>query len=217
MKYENAKELLPEELLKEVQKYAGGKLLYIPVGNESKSWGESSGYRQRLLKRNVMITNRYKTGVTIAELAEEYFLSYDSIKKIVYGKREKELLFEPTVESAVCYANAGLLEEWLTLYYRIVIEMQEPIFEGKICCGVVKVPIRLVDSRTSTNVESYCIDDLPLILTYQGRNFELAGQEGLYDSLVDKKINTYPAIVIVSKEEYTQYERLFGRHFVVVG
>lgn len=133
MKYENAKELLPEELLKEVQKYAGGKLLYIPVGNESKSWGESSGYRQRLLKRNVMITNRYKTGVTIAELAEEYFLSYDSIKKIVYGKREKELLFEPTVESAVCYANAGVLEEWLTLYYRIVIEMQEPIFEGKIC------------------------------------------------------------------------------------
>lgn len=58
---------------------------------------------------------------------------------------------------------------------------------------------------------------MPLILTYQSRNFELAGQEGLYDSLVDKKINTYPAIVIVSKEEYTQYERLFGRHFVVVG
>ena len=34
MKYENAKELLPEALLKEVQKYAGGKLLYIPVEYE---------------------------------------------------------------------------------------------------------------------------------------------------------------------------------------
>ncbi|MBP3577416.1 MAG: hypothetical protein J6K15_04825 [Lachnospiraceae bacterium] len=44
MKYENAKELLPETLLKEVQKYAGGKLLYIPVENETKNWGEVSGY-----------------------------------------------------------------------------------------------------------------------------------------------------------------------------
>ena len=46
MKYENAKDILPEKLLAEVQKYAGGKLLYIPVENESKSWGEVSGYRQ---------------------------------------------------------------------------------------------------------------------------------------------------------------------------
>ncbi|MBQ8632845.1 MAG: hypothetical protein IJ420_04505, partial [Lachnospiraceae bacterium] len=82
MKYENAKELLPEALLKEVQKYAGGKLLYIPVENESKSWGEVSGYRQKLLKRNVLISNRYKAGATLSELAEEYFLSLDSIKKI---------------------------------------------------------------------------------------------------------------------------------------
>lgn len=55
MKYENAKEILPAQLLAEVQKYVGGKLLYIPVENESKSWGEASGYRQKLLKRNYMI------------------------------------------------------------------------------------------------------------------------------------------------------------------
>ena len=71
MKYENAKEILPAKLLAEVQKYAGGKLLYIPVENEAKSWGEASGYRQKLLKRNVMIVNRYKAGVTLSELAEE--------------------------------------------------------------------------------------------------------------------------------------------------
>ena len=80
MKYENAKEVLPEALLKEVQKYAGGKLLYIPVENETKGWGEASGYRQKLLKRNVMICNRYKSGVTLSELAEEYFLSLDSMQ-----------------------------------------------------------------------------------------------------------------------------------------
>ena len=135
MKYENAKEILPEALLKEVQRYAGGKLLYIPVENESKSWGEVSGYRQKLLKRNVMICNRYKKGETLSELAEEYFLSLDSIKKIVYGKKEKNLLFEPTVESSVQYANAGLLEEWLTLYQNAFLENVEMCFDEVIHYG----------------------------------------------------------------------------------
>lgn len=89
MKYENAKEILPESLLKELQKYAGGKLLYIPIENETKGWREASGYRKKLFKRNVMISNRYKAGATLSELAEEYFLSLDSIKKIVYGKKKK--------------------------------------------------------------------------------------------------------------------------------
>lgn len=36
MKYENASDVIPEELLKEIQKYAAGKLLYIPSGEEKK-------------------------------------------------------------------------------------------------------------------------------------------------------------------------------------
>lgn len=39
MNYENAGELLPEKLLKEVKKYAAGKLLYIPQDDEKKAWG----------------------------------------------------------------------------------------------------------------------------------------------------------------------------------
>ncbi|RED39829.1 CD3324 family protein [Paenibacillus sp. VMFN-D1] len=81
MKYENAGEVLPEELLKEIQKYAAGKLLYIPKGEEKKDWGETSGYRDRLQRRNVMIRNKYANGMTVSELADEYFLSLDSIKK----------------------------------------------------------------------------------------------------------------------------------------
>ena len=221
MKYENAKDILPAQLLAEVQKYAGGKLLYIPVENESKSWGETSGYRQKLLKRNVMIINRYKAGATLWSLAEEYFLSLDSIKKIVYGKKEKDLMFEPTVESAVRYANTGLLEEWLTLQYRDVFDKQEPDYEDVMCCGVVKVPLRLIDevrpeNTSSTHVESGGNVDLPLIITYQNGKFEVVGQTELYQSLVEQKINAHPAIVMIRKEEYVQYERLYGRHFVVV-
>lgn len=221
MKYENAKELLPEVLLKEVQKYAGGKLLYIPVENESKSWGEASGYRQKLLKRNVIISNRYKSGATLSELAEEYFLSLDSIKKIVYGKKEKNLLFEPTVESAVCYACAGLLEEWLTLYYRILLDVQDAPLDEMICCGVAKVPLRLLENRSSEKDKSTVVEcdkysNSPLIIAYQNGRFETYCQSELYDSLVCDKVNAYPAVLMVSKAEYKQYERYYGRYFVSV-
>ena len=52
MKYENAKDILPVKLLEEVQKYAEGKVIYIPKSEKPKGWGEASGYRDRPLNRN---------------------------------------------------------------------------------------------------------------------------------------------------------------------
>ena len=218
MKYENAKDILPEELLLQVQKYAGGKLLYIPVENESKSWGEVSGCRQKLLKRNVLILNRYKAGATLSELAEEYFLSLDSIKKIVYGRKEKDLLFEPTVESAVCYANAGLIEEWLTLYYNAFQNGREIVFEDVICCGVLKIPLRLIKTaiEESTIVELNDMSVEPLLITYQKGIFQVNCQQELYFGLKKRKVTAYPSLIMVQKDEYKQFERQFGRYFVVV-
>ena len=221
MKYENAKEILPEALLKEVQKYAGGKLLYIPVENEAKSWGEASGYRQKLLKRNVMISNRYKAGATLSELAEEYFLSLDSIKKIVYGRTVKELLFEPTIESAVQYANAGLIEEWLMLYYRVIQKEEKTGFLDRICCGVLKVPLRLIEEENggdcnSTGLELSDETREPLLVNYQNGIFSTDCQYSLFYRLKQQKRNAYPALIMVRKEEYKQFERMFGRYFVVV-
>lgn len=219
MKYENAKEILPEVLLKEVQKYASGKLLYIPVENETKSWGEVSGYRQKLLKRNVMICNQYKSGVTLSELAEEYFLSLDSIKKIVYGKQEKKLLFEPTVASAVRYANAGLLEEWLTLYYSQLMDRECPSFNQTVCCGIKKVPLRLIEIGKVRETAEVSMDvemGKPLIITYCEGKFAVNGQEEFYIGLKQQKINAYPALILIAKEEYKQFERQYGRYFVEV-
>ncbi len=213
MKYENGKDILPEALLKEVQKYAGGKLIYIPVGNENKSWGEVSGYRQKLLKRNVLIANKYRAGATLSELAEEYFLSLDSIKKIVYGKKEKKLSFEPSVESAVHYANAGLLEEWLTLYFELFQHGYEFVAEEVVCCGVRKVPLRLVESVTA---EESIFSEEPLILSFRDGKFLVDCQRELYAGLMQQKANAYPSLIMVRKEEYRQFERQFERYFVVV-
>ena len=88
MKYENAKDILPEALLREIQKYASGKLLYIPSGSVRKAWGEESGARADLHSRNHEIRTRYAMGISPETLAEDYFLAPETIKKIVYRKEK---------------------------------------------------------------------------------------------------------------------------------
>lgn len=219
MNYENAKDLLPEELLKQVQKYAGGKLLYIPVDNDVKGWGEVSGYRQKLLKRNVMICNKYKNGMTLSELADEYFLSLDSIKKIIYNKKDKHLIFSPTTESAICYANAGLIEEWLKTYYEIRDEIYGNELEDSISIGVLKIPLRLIEMEELENNEEadYFVNSEPLIVHYEGNRFYVRSQKDLFFALKAQRVNAYPAFVIVTKrEEYKKFMNSFGRHFISV-
>lgn len=84
MKYKNASEILPDELLKEVQKYASGETLYIPNRAERKKWGHDSGARMFYKQRNEEIKNKYFQKVSIDELAEEHCLSVETIRKIVY-------------------------------------------------------------------------------------------------------------------------------------
>lgn len=87
MKYVNADDIIPPELLKEVQRYIEGYMVYIPNREGvRKRWGENSGYRNQLLRRNQEIRERFGGGETIDRLAAGFHLSHESIKKIVYGK-----------------------------------------------------------------------------------------------------------------------------------
>ncbi len=45
MKYRNATDIFPDELLREIQKYSAGELIYVPQSEERKQWGSSSGAR----------------------------------------------------------------------------------------------------------------------------------------------------------------------------
>ncbi|NLO47829.1 MAG: hypothetical protein GX111_05855 [Clostridiales bacterium] len=84
MPYHNAEKLLPRRLLREVQAYAGGTLLYIPIGGGTKNkWGSRNGAKLRYTKRNAEIRLRFKSGETYEALADIYGLSEDSIRKIV--------------------------------------------------------------------------------------------------------------------------------------
>ena len=84
MKYRNASDILPDELLKEVQKYASGEVLYIPSSTERKEWGHDSGARMFYNQRNEEIRNKYFHKMKLDDLAEEYCLSVETIRKIVY-------------------------------------------------------------------------------------------------------------------------------------
>ena len=73
MKYKNAKNVFPENLLRQIQKYVSGELIYIPSDiRKKKGWGETSGYRLYLYERNRDIKAKFSEGATIEALAEEY-------------------------------------------------------------------------------------------------------------------------------------------------
>mgnify|MGYP005786910269 CR=1 FL=1 len=87
MKYLNAKDLLPDALVKELQSYIQGGYLYVPTEQaRQKRWGEVSGYRQKLQQRNRQIVEEFRKGASMEALAEKYFLSVSAIRKIIYQK-----------------------------------------------------------------------------------------------------------------------------------
>jgi Mor family transcriptional regulator len=84
MQYQNAANILPRRLLRAVQAYAGGELLYIPADAGTKSaWGVRNGARQRYHERNAEIRARRSCGEALGTLADHYGLSEDSIRKIL--------------------------------------------------------------------------------------------------------------------------------------
>lgn len=84
----NAREVLPEELVKEIQKYVKGKHIYIPQ-TERQKWGSATGIRVDMEQRNEEISQKYYGGASIVDLAEYYMLSEERIRGIIY-ERQRE-------------------------------------------------------------------------------------------------------------------------------
>ena len=85
MKYMKADSVLPVDLVEELQTYIQGGYLYVPAKKERrKKWGELSGYRTEIEKRNRKIRSDYHRGMSMEDLAGKYCLSVYSIRKIVY-------------------------------------------------------------------------------------------------------------------------------------
>lgn len=87
MKYLNAASVLPEDLIERLQDFVQGEYLYIPAKKKShRNWGERSGSREEIDKRNEKIRKAYEAGTPAEELADAFFLSVYAIRKIIYAK-----------------------------------------------------------------------------------------------------------------------------------
>ena len=238
MKYENAKDILPAKLLEEVQKYAEGKVIYIPRSEKVRGWGEASGYREKLKKRNAQICSRYSAGESIMEIAEEFFLSPETIKKLVYGKKVELPMFSPSIASAEQYAAAGMGEEWVRNYLSAFGE-EVPDTSDFFMSELVRIPLRLIEIDTvDLNRENAVADagsphgsmpsivgsmtansgklgayDVPLIVLYDQRTFSVPFQPGYLEALKKAKQNAHYAFVFAKNEDYGFFWNNYGKNF----
>ena len=232
MNYENAADILPEDLLKRVQKFAAGKLIYIPETIAKRSWGETSGYKQYLTERNKEINEKFISGSTIEHLSDEYNLSVESIKKIVYTKSEnKELTYKCSLSSAKEFSEAGKLEDWVhsfllsdghnkafsdglklfNRYYLGPVTMPLSLFSR--CCGPeenikYQVSEEWFEKRVQALKEKLkSNDDMPpLIVHFVDHGFELCDGNHRFEALTQLGVKEYPVIVwITEKDEYEEF------------
>lgn len=84
MSYQNLIDLLPKELIEQVQEYVDGKVIYIPKKTSNKKqWGENTDTKQFLASRNCQLFLEFKNGMSIKQLSEKYFLAEKSIQRIL--------------------------------------------------------------------------------------------------------------------------------------
>ena len=239
MNYENATDILPEDLLKRVQKFAAGKLIYVPETIGKRSWGEISGYKRYIAERNQEIKEKFISGSTIEKLADEYNISDESIKKIVYSKSEnKEPTYKCSLSSAKEFAEAGNLEDWVhsfllsdghnkafsdglklfDRYYLGPFTMPLSLFSR--CCGPednIKYQInaewfeKRVQSLKKTLQSN---DDMPpLIVHFVDHGFELCDGNHRFEALTQLGVKEYPVIVwITEKDEYDEFIERYGKY-----
>ena len=84
MSYIKAEEILPEELIRQIQEYADGVYIYIPRKPGTRHpWGQETDYKAELKARNDRIRSDYAAGTSVHALSLKYHLSEKSLRRIL--------------------------------------------------------------------------------------------------------------------------------------
>ena len=90
MGYKRAEQILPPEILAQIQEYVDGECIYIPRKEENrKSWGETTDTKRALKERDGEIYHAYIGGISRQELATRYYLSEKSIERIILKEKRR--------------------------------------------------------------------------------------------------------------------------------
>jgi Mor family transcriptional regulator len=88
--YIKAEEILPAELIRQIQEYVDGVYIYIPrKPGTRRKWGQETDYKSELDIRNNRIRNDHTLGVSIPDLSRKYHLSEKSIRRILQKSQTK--------------------------------------------------------------------------------------------------------------------------------
>ena len=237
MKYVNAEDVLPEDLLRQVQKFAAGKLIYVPETISKRPWGENSGYRQFLTDRNREIREKYLSGTTPEQLADEYHLSIESVRRIASRRSDgHSLRYQCSLSSAQEFADAGRLEEWVHAFllsdghnkaFSDGLKLTERRYFGPAvmplslftrCCGPEEdMPFRVdgewFEKRVGALTESLKSNPNmpPLIAHYVDHAFELNDGNHRFEALRRMGAEKYPVIIwITENAECEEFLARFG-------
>ena len=87
MSYIKAEDILPEDLIRQIQEYADGVYIYIPRKPGTRHpWGQETTYKAELKARNDRIREEYAAGASVRILSREYHLSEKSIRRILQNR-----------------------------------------------------------------------------------------------------------------------------------
>ena len=87
MSYIKAEEILPEDLIRQIQEYIDGAYIYIPRKPGTRHpWGQETPYKAELKLRNDHIRTDYSMGTGVPALSRKYHLSEKSIRRILKKK-----------------------------------------------------------------------------------------------------------------------------------
>lgn len=90
MRYKKAQDILPAELLEQLQGYIDGAYLYIPRKEENRlAWGDRTQSKRETAARNREILAKAEAGADPAALANEYYLTEKTIRRIIQEERAK--------------------------------------------------------------------------------------------------------------------------------
>lgn len=91
MGYVKAGDVLPPEIIEQIQQYVDGKILYIPKKTEKKSaWGNGTSTKAELAERNARIYAEFLNGASVSALAKDYFLVEKSIQRIIRQEKNRK-------------------------------------------------------------------------------------------------------------------------------